>query len=86
MRRGQGAGCGITNQYSLSVTLENAYTDYCLARFAEATGHVADAAALYAAVWNYRNVFKRQDGWFRGPRADGSWMGPTAGCIESSPH
>ncbi|HEX3780323.1 MAG TPA: GH92 family glycosyl hydrolase [Pseudonocardiaceae bacterium] len=71
--------------YSISATLENAYTDYALARFANATGHADDAATLAKTAQNYRNIFSSEAGWFRGRNADGSWMGPDDGCIESNP-
>jgi predicted alpha-1,2-mannosidase len=70
---------------SLSKTLENSYSDYALARFAEATGHHADAETLYGTSQNYRNVFNPDVGWFRGRNADGSWMGDQDGCVESNP-
>lgn len=70
---------------SLSKTLENSYSDYALARFAEATGHHADAETLHRTSQNYRNVFNPDVGWFRGRNADGSWMGDQDGCVESNP-
>ncbi|WP_329057653.1 GH92 family glycosyl hydrolase [Amycolatopsis sp. NBC_01480] len=76
---------GYSVTYSLSATLENAYSDYALARFAEALGKKDDAAALYRTSQNYRNLFNPDAGWFRGRNADGSWMGPADGCIESNP-
>jgi len=76
---------GYCVETSLSTTLENAYSDYALARFAQAMGRSEDAAMLYATAKNYENVFNAQVGWFRGRNADGSWMGPSDGCIESNP-
>ncbi|MGQ4510777.1 GH92 family glycosyl hydrolase [Streptomyces sp. DW26H14] len=70
---------------SLSKTLENSYSDYALARFAEATGRHADARTLDGTAQNYRNVFSKDAGWFRGRNADGSWMGDQDGCVESNP-
>ncbi|WP_431038274.1 GH92 family glycosyl hydrolase [Streptomyces sp. P6-2-1] len=70
---------------SLSKTLENAYSDYALARFAEARGRTADARRLDRTARNYRNVFREDVGWFRGRNADGSWMGDQDGCTESNP-
>jgi predicted alpha-1,2-mannosidase len=70
---------------SLSKTLENSYSDYALARFADATGHRADAETLHRTSQNYRNVFNPDVGWFRGRNADGSWMGDQDGCVESNP-
>ncbi|WP_329128493.1 GH92 family glycosyl hydrolase [Streptomyces sp. NBC_01476] len=70
---------------SLSKTLENSYSDYALARFADALGRHADARRLDGTARNYRNVFSQEAGWFRGRNADGSWMGDQDGCIESNP-
>ncbi|TFV33934.1 hypothetical protein E4K10_42435 [Streptomyces sp. T1317-0309] len=64
---------------SLSETLENSYSDYALARFAQATGRAADARELLRTSRNYRNVFSPEAGWFRGRNADGSWMGDQEG-------
>jgi len=68
---------------SISSTLENCYTDYALARYAEKLGHAAELRRTSA---NYRNIFDTGIGWFRGRNADGSWMSPDAGCIESNPN
>ncbi|MFI6345970.1 GH92 family glycosyl hydrolase [Streptomyces sp. NPDC050560] len=70
---------------SLSATLENCYSDFALARFADALGHTEDAARLERTARNYTNVFNEDVGWFRGRRADGSWMGDQDGCVESNP-
>ncbi|WP_250305647.1 GH92 family glycosyl hydrolase [Streptomyces sp. A 4/2] len=70
---------------SLSKTLENSYSDYALARFAEALGRHGDARRLDGTAKNYRNLFSPEAGWFRGRNADGSWMGDQDGCIESNP-
>ncbi|MFJ4918561.1 GH92 family glycosyl hydrolase [Streptomyces sp. NPDC088725] len=70
---------------SLSTTLENSYSDFALARFAEAAGHADDARTLDETAKNYRNVFNKDAGWFRGRNADGSWMGDQDGCVESNP-
>lgn len=70
---------------SLSKTLENSYSDFALARFAEAAGHHHDSAALDKTAKNYRNIFNNDVGWFRGRNADGTWMGDQDGCVESNP-
>ncbi|GAA0594288.1 GH92 family glycosyl hydrolase [Kribbella sandramycini] len=74
-----------SGEYSLSMTVENAYTDHALARLAEHLGHPDDAAILDASAQNYRNVFNPELGWFRGRHPDGTWMGPDEGCAESNP-
>ncbi|GHJ41650.1 GH92 family glycosyl hydrolase [Streptomyces sp. TS71-3] len=76
---------GYCVENSLSETLENCYTDFALARFARATGHGDDADALEKTAGNYRNLFNKDAGWFRGRNADGSWMGDQDGCVESIP-
>jgi predicted alpha-1,2-mannosidase len=76
---------GYSVDLGLSTTLENAYSDHALARFAELRGLTEDAARLDASAQNYRNLFNPDIGWFRGRNADGSWMGPDEGCAESNP-
>ncbi|WP_405542613.1 GH92 family glycosyl hydrolase [Streptomyces phaeochromogenes] len=70
---------------SLSKTLENSYSDYALARFALAMGHHEDSRLLRRTSRNYRSLFNDEVGWFRGRRADGTWMGDNEGCVESNP-
>lgn len=70
---------------SLSETLENAYSDYALSRFASALGKTDDAQRLAKTAQNYRNIFSPDAGWFRGRNPDGSWMAEGAGCVESNP-
>jgi len=59
-----------------SRTIEYAYDDWCLARMAEALGHQDDARLFYQRAANYRNLFDRTVGFFRGRKADGSWRSP----------
>ena len=77
---------------SVSCTLENAYFDYCAARFAELLGKKEDAAKLYRMSMNYRNIFDPSVGNMRGKMASGEWAqwrGLTRhgqGCVESNPY
>jgi predicted alpha-1,2-mannosidase len=77
---------------SLSVTLENAYFDYCAGRFAEALGKSDDANRLLQRSQNYRNIYDPSVGNMRAKNADGSWTkweGATRhgqGCVESNPY
>jgi len=59
-----------------SRTIEYAYDDWCLAKMAEALGHLDDAQLFYQRAANYRNHFDRTVGFFRGRKADGSWRSP----------
>ncbi|MGA2246960.1 MAG: GH92 family glycosyl hydrolase [Verrucomicrobiota bacterium] len=77
---------------SLSLSVENAYFDYCAGRFAEALGKTDDATRLLKRSLNYRNVYDPSVGNMRAKNADGSWTkweGAThygQGCIESNPY
>jgi predicted alpha-1,2-mannosidase len=77
---------------SLSWTLENAYFDYCTARFAGALGKTNDANYLLKCSLNYSNIYDPSVGNMRAKNADGSWTkweGATRegqGCVESNPY
>ena len=77
---------------SLSWTLEDAYFDYCAARFAQSLGQTNDAAFLFKRCLNYQNVYDKSVGNMRARNADGSWTrweGATKegqGCVESNPY
>ena len=59
-----------------SRTIEYTVDDWCLAKMAEALGHQEDAQLFYKRCANYRNLFDRSVGFFRGRKADGSWRSP----------
>ncbi|MEU6221773.1 GH92 family glycosyl hydrolase [Streptomyces sp. NPDC047022] len=59
-----------------SVTLEYALSDAMLAQMARSLGHDADAARYAARSRNYRNVFDRTTGFFRGRDASGAFTQP----------
>ncbi len=77
---------------SISVTLEDAYFDYCAGRFAEALGQTKDARRLMQRALNYRNIYDPSVGNMHAKNADGSWTsweGATKqgqGCVESNPY
>ncbi len=58
---------------SVSITLEYAYDDWCIARMAEKMGRAAVAEEYYARARNYRNLFDPSVRFFRGRHADGKW-------------
>ena len=67
--------CDLTPQ-SVSMTLEYAYDDWCIARMAESLGH-ADLASEYdARALRYRNLLDTSTGFFRGKDSDGNWRTP----------
>ncbi len=77
---------------SVSVTLEDAYFDYCAGQFAAAVGQTNDAQRLRQRALNYRNIYDPSVGNMRAKKADGSWTqweGATThgqGCVESNPY
>ena len=77
---------------SISVTLENAYFDYCAGRFAQALGKTNDAQRLFKRAQNYRNIYDPAVGNMHAKRRDGSWTpweGASKhgqGCVESNPY
>ncbi len=76
----------------ISETLEYAYTDWCLGRFAESLGKEGIAAEYYAKSSAYTNLWNDEVGWFRSMDDDGNWVpwkGKTVhgqGCRESNPY
>lgn len=73
----------------ISQTLENAFCDWCVSRFAKAAGHMEDAEKLEKQSRNYRNIFDPETGWARRKDAHGNWMETAGlyderGCVESN--
>jgi predicted alpha-1,2-mannosidase len=60
----------------VSRTMEYAYDDYALAKFAKALKQSADYTALSKRAKYYANVFDLSTGFVRGKHADGSWVSP----------
>ncbi len=77
---------------SISKTLEYAYTDWCVGRFAESLGEKEFAKVYKQKGLNYRNIWDDSVHWFRAKDADGvwtDWKGKTVhgqGCVESNPY
>jgi predicted alpha-1,2-mannosidase len=60
----------------VSRTLEYAFDDYALSRFANALGKSDDYNALLKRSENWKNVFDTKTGFVRGRFADGKWIEP----------
>ena len=60
---------------AVSVQLEFAYDDWCIARMAESIGDTATARQYYNRAQSYANVFDGSTRFFRGKRGDGNWVG-----------
>ena len=61
---------------SAAETVDAAYGDFCIAQVAKALGHDADATMFMKRSQNWKNIFDPGTGFFRGKRADGSWLEP----------
>lgn len=77
---------------SISETLEYAYTDWCVGRFAESLGKSNLSKEYYKRSLNYRNIWDNEIAWFHSKNEDSSWTewkGKTVhgqGCVESNPY
>jgi predicted alpha-1,2-mannosidase len=60
----------------VSRTLEYAFDDYALSRFANALGKTGDYNTLLKRSGNWLNVFDTKSGYVRGRFADGKWIEP----------
>ncbi len=75
----------------ISETLEYAYTDWCLGRFAESLGKDAIADEYYAKSKAYKSIWNEEVRWFRAKDDAGQWLpweGKTVhgqGARESNP-
>ena len=58
---------------SVSITLEFAYDDWCIAQLARLAGDQELEARYLARSRSYRNVFDAESGFMRPRRRDGSW-------------
>lgn len=59
--------------FSISNTLEYAYTDWCVSQVAEGLGKKEEADLFRWKGQAYRNIFDHDKGWFRPRLHDGSW-------------
>ena len=61
---------------SVAETTDAAYGDFCIAQVAKAAGHAQDAAMFTKRSENWRHMFDEKTRFFRGKKADGSWLTP----------
>ncbi len=67
---------GFERRQAVSVTLEAAYDDWCLAQLARELGKQSDYEFFMARARNYRNVFDDRTGFMAPKSADGKWVEP----------
>jgi len=58
---------------SVSITLEVAYDDWCVAQMAKKLGHEADYEFFIKRSGSYKNLFDSSVGFFRPKNSDGKW-------------
>ena len=61
---------------SVSLTLEVAYDDWCVAQMANAMGKGEDYKYFMERSGDYRNLYDASTRFFRGKNADGNWVTP----------
>jgi predicted alpha-1,2-mannosidase len=61
---------------SVSMTLEYAFDDWCLSRFADALGEVGDAAKFRARSGNYKYHWNDDNGFMQARHRNGDWLEP----------
>jgi len=58
---------------SIALTLEYAYSEWCIAQLAGWLKHPQDVAKYAARSASYKNIWDKDKGWFRPREEDGSW-------------
>jgi predicted alpha-1,2-mannosidase len=72
-----------TGSNSIALTLEYAYTEWCVSQMAKWLNHPDDAAKYAGRSQDYHNVFDKEKGWFRPKEEDGSWAAwPDSGRLK----
>lgn len=61
---------------SVSITLEMAYDDWCVAQFAKKLGKTDDYAHFMKRSSFYENLYDKKTGFFRGKNKNGEWLSP----------
>ncbi|MEO6521874.1 MAG: GH92 family glycosyl hydrolase [Mucilaginibacter sp.] len=61
---------------SVSITLETAYNDWCVAQLAKKLGKMDDYKHFMQRASNYKNLYDAGTGFFRAKNSDGKWMEP----------
>lgn len=80
---GNGSKYYTPGSQGISLTLEYAYNDWCLAQLAEKLGKTTDAALYQKRALAYQNLFDKEKAWFRPKDEEGKWLPwPTKGREE----
>ena len=61
---------------SVSITLEQAFDDWCVAQLARSLGHEEICQRFTKRSQYYRNLYNKHNGFFQARTSDGRWMEP----------
>ncbi|MBD1431978.1 glycoside hydrolase family 92 protein [Sphingobacterium sp. DN00404] len=61
---------------SVSITLEMAYDDWCVAQLAKKLGKTSDYEYFTKRSLYYKNIYDTKSAFFRGKNSDGKWLEP----------
>lgn len=61
---------------SVSITLEQAYDDWCVAQLAKKLGHDSNYERFTRRSQYFRNLYNADNGFFQGRTSDGKWLEP----------
>lgn len=62
--------------HNVTLTVEYAYDDWCIAQVAKKLGKMDDYAQFMKRSDSWKALFDKQTGFIRGKKADGTWMTP----------
>ena len=62
--------------FSVTLTVEYAYDDWCIAQVAKKLGHMDDYDEYMKRSASWKELFDKGTGFMRGKNADGSWVSP----------
>ena len=62
--------------FSVTLTVEYAYDDWCIAQVAKKLGKMDDYALFMKRADSWKQLFDKQTGFMRGKKSDGSWVTP----------
>ena len=62
--------------YSVTISLEYAYDDWCIAQVAKKLGKMEDYKTFMDRGMAYKQLFDKQSGFIRGRNSDGKWVMP----------
>ncbi len=62
--------------FSVTLTVEYAYDDWCIARVAKKLGKTDDYNTFMKRAASWKQLFDHQIGFMRGKKADGTWVKP----------